>query len=103
MFNEVITLVNENKQVNEYGDLVITETERTIFADLKSVTQTEFYQAQAVGIKAEIKFVIADFLDYRNEQKIKYTPYNASEELFTVVRTYRKGNQLEIICRKGVE
>lgn len=103
MYDNVIKLVSESRTVDEYGDFNAITTERVIFADLRSITQSEFYQAQATGLKPEIKFVIADFLDYQNEKKILYTPFNGVEEEYTVLRTYRDGNQLELVCKRGVD
>jgi len=104
LYNEVIKLVSQTKSVDAYGDITVTETERTVFAELKSITQSEFYQAQAVGIKPEIKFVIADYLDYRNEQLIRFKDYAAEEEeTYSVIRTYRNGNTLEIVAKRGVD
>lgn len=103
MYENYITLVSEVKSVDEYGDTVSVQSERIVFAELKSITQSEFYQAEAVGLKPEIKFVIADYLDYKNEQIVKYTPFNGDEELYSVLRTYRVNNQLEIVCKRGIE
>jgi len=103
MFDDIITLISETDTVDEYGDTVTTEAYRTIFAEVKSIGQSEFYQAQAVGLKPEIKFVIADFADYQNEKKLKYTPFGATEEIYTVLRTYRTKNQLEIVCKRGID
>lgn len=103
MYNEVITLVAEAKAPDEYGDLQATETTSEVFATLKSITQSEFYQAQAAGFKPEVKFVIADYLDYHDEQVIRYAPFGEPEHEYRVLRTYRDGNQLEIVCKRGVE
>lgn len=103
MYDNYIKLVSEVKSVNEYGDTISAETERNVFVELKSITQTEFYQAEAVGLKPEIKFVMADYIDYNNEQIVKYTPFNGVEEVYSVLRTYRNNNQLELICKRGVE
>lgn len=104
MYNEVITLVAEAKVPDEYGDLQITETTRDIFATLKSISQSEFYQAQAAGLKPEAKFVIADYLDYDNEKVVRYVPYGGAEaEEYRVLRTYRDGNTLELVCKRGVD
>jgi hypothetical protein len=70
---------------------------------LMHIGQSEFYQAQAVGLKPEIKFVIADFADYQNEKKLKFTPYGGTEEVYTILRTYRTKNQLEIVCKRGID
>lgn len=104
MFDSVITLKKETNTVNEYGDTVQTFTERTIFAEVKSIGQTEFYQAQAVGLKPEIKFVIADFADYQGEKILSYKPFGASmAEDYTILRTYRTKINLEIVCKRGIE
>lgn len=103
MYDSIITLIAETNTVDEYGDTVTVETERTIFAEVKSIGQNEFYQAQAVGLKPEIKFVIADFADYQNEKKLKYTPFGGTEEVYTILRTFRTRYNLEIVCKRGIE
>lgn len=103
MFDSVITLMKETNTVNEYGDTVQIFTERNVFAEVKSIGQSEFYQAEAVGLKPEIKFVIADFADYQNEKKLKYTPFGGVEEIYSVIRTYRNKINLEIVCARGIE
>ncbi len=103
MYDSVIKLITETNTVDEYGDTVTVETERTIFAEVKSIGQNEFYQAQAVGLKPEIKFVIADFADYQNEKKLKYTPFGGTEEVYTILRTFRTRYNLEIVCKRGIE
>ena len=104
MFDSVIKLMKETNTVNEYGDTVQTFTERTVFAEVKSITQSEFYQAQATGLKPEIKFVIADFVDYQGEKILSYKPFgSASAEDYTVLRTYRNKINLEIVCKRGIE
>ena len=103
MYDSIITLIAESNTVDEYGDTTTAENERTIFAEVKSIGQSEFYQAQAVGLKPEIKFLIADFADYQNEKKLKYTPFGGKEDVYTVLRTYRTKNQLEIVCKRGID
>ena len=103
MFDSIIKLITEVDTVDEYGDTTTTETERTIFAEVKSIGQNEFYQAQAVGLKPEIKFVIADFADYQNEKKLKYTSFGGTEEVYSILRTYRTKYNLEIVCARGIE
>lgn len=103
MFNDLITLKKETNTVNEYGDTVQTFTSRNVFAEVKSIGQTEFYQAQATGLKPEIKFVIADFADYQDEKIISYCPYGGVTEDYTVLRTYRNKINLEIVCKRGID
>ena len=103
MFDSVITLMKETNTVDSYGDTVQTFTERTVFAEVKSIGQSEFYQAEAVGLKPEIKFLIADFADYEGEKQLKYTPFGGTEQIYTVLRTYRNKINLEIVCARGIE
>lgn len=104
MYNDIIELVSETKTVDEYGDTIEKTTARTVFAGLRSIGQSEFYQAQAVGLKPEIKFVLPDFLEYHDEKIIRYKAFNEEEaEEFTVLRTYRNNNELEIVCKRGID
>ena len=103
MYNEIIKLVATTKSVDDYGDTIEQYTERTVFAELRSIGQSEFYQAQEVGLKPEIKFVLADFLEYKNEMIVKYQPYGADEEIYSVLRTYRNNNELELVCKRGID
>lgn len=103
MYNDIIILKKETNTVDKYGDTVQTFTERTIFARVESIGQNEFYQAQAVGLRPEIKFTIADFADYQDEQIIAYQPFGGIKEDYQVLRTYRDGISLEIVCRRGIE
>lgn len=103
MFDSVITLMKETNTVDSYGDTTQTFTERQVFAEVKSIGQTEFYQAEAVGLKPEIKFVIADFADYEGEKRLKYTAFGGVEEIYSVIRTYRNKINLEIVCARGIE
>lgn len=104
MYDEVIKLVTRTKTVNEYGGRYINDVEREVFAEILSIGQSEFYQAQALGMKPEIKFELADYLEYHGETIVKYAPFGANEETFSVIRTYRtKSDTIEITCKKGVD
>lgn len=41
MYDNVIFLVAQRKYVDEYGDTNTVNTERRVFAELKSITQSE--------------------------------------------------------------
>lgn len=104
MFSDVIKLVSEVKAADEYGDIQVTRTERTVFATMQSISQSEYYQAQAVGLRPEVKFIIADWLDYQDEKIILYTPYASDMEYeYRVIRTYRDGFAIELVCVRGVD
>lgn len=77
--DELITLVSDAEQ-------------RELVATLRSIGQSEFYQAHAAGYKPELKFVLADYLDYNGEDLIKY-----DGNLYRVLRTFRNGLEQEIV------
>lgn len=91
--NDILLLVAESQTADEYGDPVTVSTERQVFCRVQSVGAKEFYQAAATGLKPEIKFVLADYLDYKGEMIAVH-----DGERYHVLRTYRNGTELELTC-----
>lgn len=91
MYNEVIQLRSYTESVDDYGIPTRTTNDRTVFAQLKSIGQSEFYQAAADGLKPELKFILADYYDYQNEKEVVY-----NNKVYSVLRTYRDNNKIEI-------
>lgn len=94
---DVLTLIRQESTVNEYGAPVISEIRREVFAEQMSIGQKEFYQAHAVGLQPEIKFRLADHLDYENETHVEH-----DGQRYRVLRTYRTGQELELVCYREV-
>lgn len=104
MYDQSIKLISIEANDDEYGDTVAKTVEREVFAEIKSVGQSEFYKAQALGLKPEIKLVLPDYMEYQGERLLKFKAFNETEEQeYSVIRTYRAGNELEIVCKRGVE
>ena len=97
MYHEVIRLIKTMQEPDETGELISTTTEREVFAKIASIGQQEFYQAQANGLKPELKFEMADYLDYENEKKLIHEGIE-----YDILRTFRKGRMLEITVYGGV-
>lgn len=92
MKNELVSLKSVTTTVDEIGDTIQTVVWKEIFAEKKSIKQSEFYQAQSVGIKPEITFVIHPS-EYENELEVKY-----NDKIYKVIRTYQTDNEnLEIV------
>lgn len=92
--NELLTLVSRT-----YADDGVTktgETRREVYCRLASIGQTEFYQAQATDLRPELKFVLADHLDYEGEYLCIY-----NGDWYRVIRTYRAGWSLEIVVQRA--
>ncbi len=72
---------------------------RRVFCDVRSIGQKEFYEASARDFYPEVKFVLADYLEYNGEQLCEH-----EGRRYRVLRTYRAGQELEIVVvRASVE
>lgn len=95
--NDILTLITTTNGVDEYGDPAVIETRRDVFCRLASIGQKEFYQAHAVGLQPEVKFVLTDYLDHRGESLVEH-----EGQRYRVLRTYRAGYELELVCYREV-
>lgn len=77
--------------MNEVITLIEGDSRREVFCKLRSVGHSEFYEAYSAEYRPEIKFVLADYLEYEGETLVKY-----GDDLYRVIRTYREGQTLEI-------
>lgn len=90
--NEVVTLVLQSPGTDQVS-------KRTVFAGVQSIGMSEFYQANAQGIRPEAKFVLADYLDYNGENLLCHDGV-----CYRIIRTYRTGHALELtVVRASVE
>lgn len=102
----IIYLVSETPQIDaegnpvtdEFGQPVVAENRKKVYAEKESVRQSEFYQAQANGLKPEIVFSIWEH-DFSNQLHLLY-----NSEKYTVLRVAdtTKG-RLKLVCYKVVE
>lgn len=82
------------KESDDIGDAIKGEAYwNRIYANKKSITQSEFYQAQAQGFKPELKFEINSF-EYEDNKKIRY-----KGKIYKILRTYEVSSEkMEIVC-----
>lgn len=78
--------------MTEIINLISAEGSREVFCRLASVGMKEFYEANARDFYPELKFILADYLDYSGEQLCEY-----AGQMYRVLRTYRAGQELEIV------
>lgn len=71
-------------------------TTRNVFCGLRSIGQQEFYQSSATDFHPELKFVLADYLEYENEALVEH-----NGQRYRVLRTYRTGQELEIVVERA--
>ena len=92
-WRDTIKLIGITYTENAMGDIIETATETEVFANKKSIRQTEHYQAMAIGLKPEIMFEVRS-VDYAGQKKLKYD----SKE-YVIIREFSKNGEItELVC-----
>ena len=93
---DVIDLITESASAHGVHEAV-TETARTVFCTVRSVTRNEFYSAMNAGVQPEWVFVLTLAEDYQGERVVRY-----KEQKLRVVRTYVTSDDgIEITCERS--
>lgn len=96
--SRAIYLIGQTSEKDDYGVYRKTETEpRKVFAQVESVTRSEFFEGGRNGLNPELRFIVF-FADYHGETIIEYNGVR-----YGVYRTYQaKNDALELYTeRKG--
>ncbi len=92
--DQAVYLISITTAENDIGDLIETKSKRLAFAKKKSIRQTEFYQAQATGLRPELTFVVWT-REYAEEGKLEY---NGKE--YNIIRTFEPNSEdTELVCQ----
>ena len=84
MLIDILTLLSDDGQQHD------------VFCSVRSIGMKEFYQANATDFHPEVKFVLADYLDYNGETLVRH-----DGQLYRILRTYRTGIELELTAEKA--
>lgn len=88
---DTLELIAENPAPHGIFD-TIQETRRTVYCTERSVSQTEMYQAQAVGLNPALKLVLAHAFEYGGEKLCEYNGIR-----YRILRTYvTAGDDIEL-------
>lgn len=87
--NEQITLISSVATGNGIK-LKVVENKNTVFCTKESISQREFFEANAAGLKAELKFKLWK-QDYNGEQIAEY-----DGQRYKIYRTYERFDMIEI-------
>lgn len=93
---DVITLITQAITTDKYGNEVATETEKTVYCEVDSVSQSEFFAAENTELNPEYRFTIF-FGDYDGQSLVKF---NGAR--YSVYRTYRTGDDLELYTERKI-
>ena len=73
-----------------YGEPIQSVTYTKVFANKRSVRQSEFYAASNLGLKPELMFEVNSH-EFSGHQKIKY-----DSKVYEIIRSYDKGEVTEL-------
>lgn len=93
---DVLTLIAQTVATDQYGNETYTDVESTVFCEVDSITQSEFYQAANTELNPEYKFTIF-FGDYDGQPLVDYNGVR-----YAIYRTYRTGDNLELYAERKV-
>lgn len=93
---DVLILIAQAISVDEYGNEVATETERQVYCEVHSITQTEFYAVADTELNPQFRFDVF-FGDYQGESVCLY-----NGERYAIYRTYRAGDNLELYVERKI-
>lgn len=89
---DVVELISEAPAVHGVFEQPVQET-RQVFVEVRSVSRSEWYSAQAQNIQADIVFVLTVDADYENEKELLF-----HEKKYRVIRTYMSDDGIELTC-----
>lgn len=89
-----IDLISENPSAHGVFDSP-EDTSTTVFAEVMSASQNEFYKALANGLEPELVFMITDYGDYDGQKVLEY-----DGKRMRVIRTYFENEALYIVAGK---
>jgi len=94
LWRDTVDLVSITYTENAMGDSIEIETSKTIYANKKSIRQSEFYQAAMTDLRPELMFEVRSE-DYDNEPKLKF-----SEKKYDIIRAFSKNGEIvELTCQ----
>ena len=98
MFNEICQLGKLIETTDDYGNLVETIEWTDTFCKMESITQSEFYQAQSVGMQPEVKLITRlENYDYQTRAL-----WNGNE--YTIDRNFVKGKStIELTLTRAIK
>ena len=90
-----IYLISIELQEDQYGVLQPTATKRMVYANVKSVSQSEWFEGGRAGLNPEYKMTMFLY-DYNGEASLEYMG-----KTFDIYRTYMAGtDKLELYVQR---
>lgn len=95
-FKDVGYLLKEETISDKLNRPKVSYIESKVFCNIKSITSSEFYQAQSVGLKPEIK------IEVKCANLEDVTHFKLYDKIYKVIRLYPKEDITEIVLTSMV-
>lgn len=93
---DILILIAQAITIDKYGREVATETNKQVYCEVHSISQTEFYAASNTELNPEYGFNVF-FGDYDGEDICEY-----NGQRYAIYRTYRSGDIIELYAERKV-
>ena len=100
--DDVIRLISSTYEYDAWGNQIETTTERPVFCKVNSVGRNEFYSAAQSNLHPVYVFTLSHYRDYQNESELRYTDWTGTDKRYTITRTYRTGDSIELTAEERV-
>lgn len=93
-YKDVIKLITVTYGTDSIGNQVATETEKEVYANMYSVSSTEYYNAALMGLRPSVAFDIYSF-EYDGQARLKY-----DSKTYNIIRTETRGERTRLYCEE---
>lgn len=93
-YNDIIKLIKITYISDNVGNQIPEETSREVYANMFSISATEFYNAALAGLRPSFSFEIYSF-EYDGETKLEY-----KGRTYNIIRVNLVGEKARLICEE---
>jgi len=91
---DVIKLISVTFTTDDIGNQIAEEDEREIFANMFSISATEYYNAALTGLRPSLMFEIYTF-EYNGETRLEY-----EGKTYNIIRATTAGEKTRLVCER---
>jgi hypothetical protein len=98
MFSEMLILLKEQQTIDDYGDTVTIYETKPVLARKDKTYISQKIDAGAKGQEIQLKFTLADYLDYEGEEEVMW-----SGKKYQVMSGDSGSREIQLVLYGGVE
>jgi SPP1 family predicted phage head-tail adaptor len=91
---DIVTLITVTYTTDALGNQVADESKKEIFANMFTVSATEFYNAALTGLRPSLMFEIYSF-EYAGQTRLEY-----EGKKYNIIRVTTAGEKTRLVCEE---